>query len=86
MFPIFSLHAAVGAPLLFTSGPEQGEAIGNFEGEPLYHASLSPAEYRKLLADNGFEVIAHIANDAACGGATVWLAQRRVRGTHKCGE
>jgi hypothetical protein len=30
-----------------------------------------------LLGRNGFDVVAHIAEDPACGGHTVWLAQRR---------
>lgn len=77
MFPIFREHAGPGAPLLLTTGPEAGELIGSFAGEPLYHASLSPAEYRELLTDNGFEVIAHMANDPTCGDSTVWLVRRR---------
>ncbi len=77
MFPRFRQHAAEGAALLFTSGPEHGEAIGNFEGEPLYHASLAPEEYRRLLDENGFAVIDHVVEDAACGGHTIWLAQKR---------
>jgi SAM-dependent methyltransferase len=75
MFPIFRAHAAAGAALLFTSGPSHGEAIGSFEGEALYHASLAPAEYERLLAANGFGVVAHIAEDPDCGGRTVWLAR-----------
>lgn len=77
MFPRFRAHAAEGAALLLTSGPRQGEAIGSFEGEPLYHASLDPAEYRSLLDQNGFSIIAHVVEDAACGGHTIWLAQQR---------
>jgi SAM-dependent methyltransferase len=46
MFPVFRAHAAPNAALMFTSGPAHGEAIGSFGGEPLYHASLDPAEYR----------------------------------------
>lgn len=76
MFPLFREHAADGAALLFTSGPGHGEAIGSFEGEPLYHASLDPSEYRALLAANGFAVIAHVAEDPDCGGHTIWLAQQ----------
>lgn len=76
MFPLFRQHAADGAALLFTSGPGHGEAIGTFEGEPLYHASLAPEEYRRLLGENGFVVIDHVVEDATCGGHTVWLAQR----------
>jgi SAM-dependent methyltransferase len=75
MFPIFRTHAAPGAPLLFTSGPEHGEAFGTFEGEVLYHASLAPEEYRALLAENGFAVVRTIANDPDCTGHTVWLAR-----------
>jgi hypothetical protein len=50
-------------------------AIGSYRGEPLYHASLSEAEYRSLLPQHGFEVVAHVAEDPECGGHTVWLAQ-----------
>lgn len=77
MFPIFRDHAAEGAALLFTSGPSHGEAVGSFEGEPLYHASLDPAEYRALLRENGFAVIEHVVEDPDCGGHTVWLARLR---------
>jgi SAM-dependent methyltransferase len=76
MFPIFAAHAAPGAPLLFTSGPQHGEAIGTLRGEALYHASLDAQEYRALLGANGFSVIDHRAEDPDCGGHTVWLARR----------
>lgn len=78
MFPLFASHAAPGAPLLFTSGPAAGEAIGSFEGEPLFHASLDADEYRRLLDAHGFDVIAHVQDDPDCGRHTVWLAQRRA--------
>jgi cyclopropane fatty-acyl-phospholipid synthase-like methyltransferase len=75
MFPIFKLHAARGAALMFTSGISHGEAIGSYQGEPLYHASLAPEEYRALLDANGFRVEAHVTEDPDCGGHTIWLAQ-----------
>jgi SAM-dependent methyltransferase len=75
MFPIFRGHAAPGAPLLFTSGPRHGEAIGSFRGEPLYHACLARDEYRSLLAANGFTVVAERMEDPDCGGHSVWLAR-----------
>ena len=77
MFPVFGDHALPDAPLLFTSGPAAGEAIGTLQGEPLYHASLGPDEYRLLLGRNGFDVVAHAAEDPDCGGHTVWLARHR---------
>jgi SAM-dependent methyltransferase len=81
MFPVFRAHAAPGAALLFTSGPAYGVAMGTFEGEPLYHASLDGAEYRGLLHENGFAVVAHTIEDPACGARTVWLA--RLRSGHQ---
>ncbi|WP_434642901.1 class I SAM-dependent methyltransferase [Achromobacter piechaudii] len=75
MFPIFKRHASPRAALMFTSGPSHGEAIGSYRGEPLYHASLAPEEYRALLNENGFLVVEHVVEDPDCGGHTVWLAQ-----------
>jgi 2-polyprenyl-3-methyl-5-hydroxy-6-metoxy-1,4-benzoquinol methylase len=74
MFRRFAAHAQRGGPLMFTSGPAEGETIGTFGEEPLYHASLSPAEYEHLLAMNGFVVKSHVAEDPECGEHTVWLA------------
>lgn len=78
MFETFRRHAAPDAALMFTSGPAHGEATGDHAGEALYHASLAPGEYRLLLAEAGFAVGAHKANDADCAGHTVWLAQRKT--------
>lgn len=76
MFSRFAGHARPGAPLLFTSGPEAGERIGSYEGEPLYHSSLAPQEYDDLLREHGFTLRAHALDDPACGNHTVWLATR----------
>ena len=76
MFPIFRDHAAAGAPLMFTSGPIHGEAIGRLHGEALYHASLAPTEYRSLFGSFGFEPVAEKMEDPDCGGHSVWLARR----------
>lgn len=75
MFGIFKQHAGERAALMFTSGPQAGEAIGEFEGEPLFHASLAPETYRELLQENGFTVVQMIAQDPQCQGHTVWLAR-----------
>lgn len=76
MFPIFRRHLQPGGILLFTSGPERGEAIGDMGGEKLYHASLAPAEYRALFKANGLKEISFTPEDAECGGHTVWLCSR----------
>lgn len=78
MFEVFQLHSRPGAVLMFTSGPGHGEAIGQLEGDPLYHASLSATEYLDLLSRSGFIVLDHVAEDASCGGHTVWLAQKQA--------
>jgi len=77
MFPIFRNHAHSGTVLIFTSCPDAGEVIGEWCGEPLYHGSLSPAEYSGLLDANGFDVLNHVVSDPACGHATIWLARAR---------
>jgi SAM-dependent methyltransferase len=74
MFSVFDHHASAGTMLLFTSGPEAGEAIGKMYGHDLYHASLSEHEYRALLTSHGFIVLTYTREDEACGGHTVWLA------------
>ena len=76
MFERFARHAAPGAVLMFTSGQEEGAAIGEWQGEPLYHGSLDSAEYRSLLERNGFEVLRHEIRDPDCGQATIWLARK----------
>lgn len=76
MFATFVAHAAPGAALMFTSGPSGGVQIGAYLGEPLYHASLDPAEYRALLAGHGFTERAFVPNDPEAGRHTIWLAQR----------
>lgn len=78
MFPRFASHALPGAALLITTGPHAGVAMGEFHGEPLYHASLDPDEYRALFDAHGFDVVTMMAEDATCGGHTVWLARNRA--------
>ena len=75
MFPIFKKHINPEGLLLFTSGPKDGETIGDLYGHDLFHASLGPDEYRSRLADSGFRVLRYQTEDPDCGGHTVWLAQ-----------
>jgi hypothetical protein len=78
LFAVFADHARVGTMLMFNTGPQHGEAIGDYRGDPLYHASLSPADYRALAARSGFAVLHHAANDPEAGGRTVWLCRRET--------
>lgn len=75
MFDVFQEHAAPSAVLMFNAGPSQGEAVGTYRGDPLYHASLDPAEYAALLNGIGFDIVAHVVEDPRAGGRTVWLAR-----------
>ncbi len=75
MFDVVRRHASPGAALMFTAGPEHGEAIGRFQGKPLYHASLARSEYESLLSQHDFRLVDHVENDLDCGGATVFLAK-----------
>lgn len=77
MFPVFARHARPGAALMFTSGGQHGEAIAEFEGDPLYHGSLDPEEYATLLDQIGFAVVEYVHEDPTCGRHTIWLARNR---------
>jgi SAM-dependent methyltransferase len=75
MFRTFAAHAAAGAVLMFNAGYSEGEAVGAYRGDPLYHASLDPSEYEALLVGAGFNLIEHSINDPAKGGRIFWLAR-----------
>jgi SAM-dependent methyltransferase len=75
MFAVFRAHAKLGAILMFNTGPAFGEAIGEYRGNPLYHASLDASEYRELLASDGFEIVEHAVGDPRVGGRIVWIAR-----------
>ena len=75
LFHRLACHAQSGTMLMFTSGWQLDESVGDFEGDPLYHASLEPHEYRHLLAESDFEVVAYQEQDPEAGEATVWLAR-----------
>lgn len=78
LFAVYARHVTPGGVLMFTSGSRPGEEIGAWRGEPLYHGSLSLQDYRAGLGTAGFDLLDHVLDDATCGGATVWLARRRV--------
>jgi len=75
MFLILARHAAPNAALLFTTGSEAGERWGQVAGDAVYHASLSPEDYRAHLSEVGFHVIDHRAEDPTMHGHTTWLAR-----------
>lgn len=77
MFPVFARHLEKGGALLFTSGPDASEAVGSVGGLPVYHASLSPADYAGVMEEAGLVVRAFIAEDPDCDRHSVWLAERR---------
>ena len=77
MFKTFAHLLNPGGILMFTSGSAHGETWSDNGGEALYHASLDLVEYRSLLEGQGFRVLEHAVDDAACGGATVWIARYR---------
>lgn len=78
MFQRFAAHTNPGGVLMFTAGHAEGVRIGDWQGEPLYHASLAPAEYDALLEVNCFDLIERRLRDPHCGEASVWLARRAV--------
>ena len=76
MFSEFRDWANVGAPLMFTAGPEHGEAVNPLWDELLYHASFSKEEYDVLLKECGFDPVTFALNDQECGDHCIYLARR----------
>ena len=61
---------------MFTSGDGDGVAWGDMFGDALFHASLSPERFERVLEDAGLEVIDRLFWDDTCGGANVWLTRK----------
>ncbi|MDU8910272.1 class I SAM-dependent methyltransferase [Aestuariicoccus sp. MJ-SS9] len=74
--PAIAEHLNPGGRLLLTVGPEAGEATGRVEGEAVYHASLSIAEYRAILSDADIAVERFAPNDVESHGHSLLLARR----------
>jgi len=75
--PRLLAHAAPACVVMIPTGPTEGEVLGEWRGEALYHGSLGPDEYRALLAAAGFtaDPIDPAEQD---GQGVVWLAERRL--------
>ncbi|MCB0325441.1 MAG: class I SAM-dependent methyltransferase [Bdellovibrionales bacterium] len=70
----FCRHLKAGGALLMTIGDRAGEVLGTVNGAEVYHSSLEPAEYQRLLAGFGFSRVVIVPRDQTCGGRTVLLA------------
>lgn len=68
-----------GGAILLTVGTGEGEVTGNVGGETVYHASLAPEEYARLLRQNGFETIIFVPEDQEYRGRSVLLASGKDR-------
>lgn len=78
--PRIARHLTPGGALMLTVGPEEGEVAGRVGEDPVYHASLSPAEYAAMLTGLGLSVVAFVPEDPDCNGHSVLLARRQARG------
>ncbi|MEQ9676236.1 MAG: class I SAM-dependent methyltransferase [Roseovarius indicus] len=75
VLPRLLRHVRTGGPLMLTVGPAAGEVTGHVADDVVYHASLSPEEYRRIIEACGAEVAAFAVEDPACDGHTVLLAR-----------
>ncbi len=73
--PMILKHLKPGGHLLMTVGDDEGEVTGTVAGEPVYHGSLSPAEYLDTLQSAGFAEITYTPNDPTVLGRYVLLAR-----------
>ena len=69
-------HLRPGATLLTTVGPDAGEAAGTVGDRPVYHASLSPAQYATCLEENGLRLTGYLAEDPETNQHSVLMARK----------
>ena len=75
--PRLLAHAAGAGVFMTSSGPAEGEVLGQWRGERLYHGSLSPEEYRAIFTAQGFTADP-VEPSEQDGQGVVWLARRGV--------
>lgn len=68
-------HGASQAVFMAPTGHAAEEIIAEWRGEPLYHGSLGPEEYRAIFADHGFVADPVVAEEQD-GAGVVWIARR----------
>lgn len=73
----FADHLKRGGALMLTTGTVEGEVFGHVGGEMVYHSSLSPEEYRRILTDQGLSIVEFVFEDPDCDMASVLLAQKQ---------
>ncbi|MCF4100016.1 class I SAM-dependent methyltransferase [Maritalea mediterranea] len=76
LLPQLAAHLKPKGALLLTVGPDEGEVVGQVGDDPIYHASLSPDEYRDRLAACGMSVVDFVSEDPDCYDMTLLLAQK----------
>ena len=77
--PRMARHLKPGGSLLITVGMGDGETTGTVDDRPVYHASLSPAEYAQILQDAGLRLTGFLAEDPECASHTVLMARKDGR-------
>lgn len=69
-------HLEPGGIVMLTVGPDAGEAQGTVGDEPVYHASLSPAEYATCLEANSLRLTGFLAEDPETNSHSVLMARK----------
>jgi ubiquinone/menaquinone biosynthesis C-methylase UbiE len=72
----FADHLKSGGTLLTTIGPNASEVTGCVGDDLVYHASLSPDDYRATCHDEGLSIVDLVLEDPACDFHSVLLARR----------
>ena len=71
---LMAQHLKPGGSLLLTVGPNAGEVSGTVGGDPVYHASLSPAGYATCLEENGMILTGFLSEDPETDRHSVLMA------------
>ncbi|MEP3227059.1 MAG: class I SAM-dependent methyltransferase [Parasphingorhabdus sp.] len=77
LLPLLSQKVKAGGAILLTVGTGEGEVTGTVAGETVYHASLFPEEYQRLLHQYGFENVSYVSEDPEALGRSIILASQK---------
>ena len=69
-------HLAPSGRLLLTVGHTHGEVLGHVNGEQVYHGSLAPDAYTRILNGLGLHITDFVLEDETCDFHTVLLGQK----------
>jgi len=76
VLPMLCARLVPSGRLMLTVGPRESEEVGRVGDDPIYHSSLSQAEYAQILTANHLRILSFVLEDPDCDMQTILLAEK----------